>query len=99
MREILLLLSALAFACAWQPVGRTWLTPSGRNGRAAPRMQAEGSGIETPNNVLGSQLECCCACVRDTGIGTGFFRDGHCSTGAQDEGRHTVCVQVMRMSN
>eukprot|EP00961_Rhodomonas_salina_P218759 2956953-Rhodomonas_salina.2 len=34
------------------------------------------------------ELECCCADVRG-GIGTGFFRDGHCSTGPTDEGRHT----------
>jgi hypothetical protein len=31
--------------------------------------------------------------VRDTGIGTGFFRDGFCSTGPTDEGRHTVCIE------
>ena len=45
-------------------------------------------------NVLGTALQCCCANVRDTGIGTGFYRNGHCETGEQDLGRHTVCVQV-----
>ena len=44
-------------------------------------------------NVLGTPLECCCANVRN-GIGTGFYRNGYCSTGADDLGRHTVCVQV-----
>jgi hypothetical protein len=32
--------------------------------------------------------------VRGSGIGTGFFRDGHCSTGPEDAGRHTVCIEV-----
>ena len=45
-------------------------------------------------NVLGTSLECCCANVRDTGIGTGFYRNGYCSTGEQDVGRHTVCAVV-----
>eukprot|EP00587_Corethron_hystrix_P012688 CAMPEP_0113324802 /NCGR_PEP_ID=MMETSP0010_2-20120614/17284_1 /TAXON_ID=216773 ORGANISM="Corethron hystrix, Strain 308" /NCGR_SAMPLE_ID=MMETSP0010_2 /ASSEMBLY_ACC=CAM_ASM_000155 /LENGTH=170 /DNA_ID=CAMNT_0000184295 /DNA_START=155 /DNA_END=667 /DNA_ORIENTATION=- /assembly_acc=CAM_ASM_000155 len=45
-------------------------------------------------NILGSDLQSCCTDVRSTGIGTGFFRDGHCSTGPSDSGRHTVCVQV-----
>ena len=48
---------------------------------------------EQPMNVLGSDLECCCADVRD-GIGTGFYRDGYCSTGNDDVGRHTVCVEA-----
>mmetsp|Transcript_20503 Transcript_20503/g.29735 ORF Transcript_20503/g.29735 Transcript_20503/m.29735 type:complete len:238 (-) Transcript_20503:331-1044(-) len=55
-------------------------------------------GIANPeavsSNVLGTPLLCCCANVRDTGIGTGFYRNGFCSTGEQDLGRHTVCVQV-----
>lgn len=25
---------------------------------------------------------------------TGFYRDGYCRTGAEDRGRHTVCVRV-----
>lgn len=45
-------------------------------------------------NVLGTKMECCCADVGNTGIGTGFYRNGFCSTGAQDLGRHTVCIQV-----
>lgn len=49
---------------------------------------------EVSVNVLGTRMECCCANVRDTGVGTGFYRNGYCSTGAQDVGRHTVCVRV-----
>ena len=38
-------------------------------------------------NVLGQALEPCSAAPM-----TGFFRDGHCNTCAQDEGSHTVCA-------
>ena len=40
-----------------------------------------------PVNVLGSPLEPCSADPL-----TGFFRDGHCNTCAQDYGSHTVCA-------
>lgn len=40
-------------------------------------------------NVLGGPLELCC---RDPI--TGFFRDGHCRTSAEDVGQHTVCARV-----
>lgn len=43
----------------------------------------------TAKNVLGSQLEPCCLDPL-----TGFYRDGHCHTGAEDRGLHLVCVQV-----
>ena len=46
------------------------------------------------SNVLGTALCTCCDNVRQTGIGTGFYRNGYCSTGQQDVGRHTVCVTV-----
>ena len=38
-------------------------------------------------NVLGGPLELC-------GLDpvTGFFRDGHCNTCAEDQGSHTVCA-------
>jgi len=49
---------------------------------------------ETSCNVLGTSLCPCCTDVGGTGIGTGFYRNGYCSTGEQDLGRHTVCVQV-----
>ena len=40
-----------------------------------------------PVNVLGQTLIPC-----STAPITGFFRDGHCNTCAQDQGSHTVCV-------
>lgn len=38
-------------------------------------------------NVLGTELMAC-----STAPVTGFFRDGHCNTCAQDQGSHTVCA-------
>ena len=38
-------------------------------------------------NVLGGALAPC-----STDPVTGFFRDGHCNTCAQDQGSHTVCA-------
>jgi uncharacterized protein (DUF2237 family) len=40
-------------------------------------------------NVFGEPLE---SCSRQPM--TGFYRDGCCTTGPQDVGRHVVCVQV-----
>lgn len=40
-----------------------------------------------PKNVLGTELKVCC-----TSPMTGFYRDGYCRTGADDTGRHTVCI-------
>lgn len=40
-----------------------------------------------PRNVLGGELKNCC-----TDPMTGFYRDGYCRTGADDTGRHTVCI-------
>lgn len=40
-----------------------------------------------PKNVLGTELKVCC-----TDPMTGFYRDGYCRTGAEDVGRHTVCI-------
>lgn len=40
-----------------------------------------------PKNVLGGELEICCKSPV-----TGFYRDGKCTTGVDDLGRHTVCV-------
>jgi uncharacterized protein (DUF2237 family) len=42
-----------------------------------------------PKNVLGGELKLCCKKPL-----TGFYRDGYCRTGAEDTGRHTVCVRV-----
>jgi uncharacterized protein len=40
-------------------------------------------------NVLGTDLEVC-----GTSPLTGFYRDGCCSTGAEDRGVHVVCARV-----
>ncbi len=40
-------------------------------------------------NVLGGALEHC-----GSDPVTGFYRDGHCRTGSQDIGSHTVCAVV-----
>ena len=40
-------------------------------------------------NVLGGPLEPC-----GTDPLTGFYRDGCCSTGPEDRGRHTICAVV-----
>lgn len=40
-------------------------------------------------NVLGTPLKLCSERPR-----TGFFRDGCCNTSAQDQGAHTVCVEM-----
>jgi uncharacterized protein len=40
-------------------------------------------------NVLGGPLEPC-----GTDPLTGFYRDGCCSTGEEDHGRHTICAVV-----
>jgi uncharacterized protein (DUF2237 family) len=40
-------------------------------------------------NVLGGPLETC-----STQPLTGYFRDGCCSTGPTDHGKHIVCAQV-----
>lgn len=42
-------------------------------------------------NVLGEPLAACGERPM-----TGFFRDGHCNTCAQDLGSHTVCVEATR---
>ena len=45
--------------------------------------------VEPAINVLGGPLEPC-----STDPVTGFFRDGHCNTCAEDLGSHTVCVEM-----
>lgn len=45
--------------------------------------------IEPSVNVLGTALEPC-----STVPMTGFFRDGHCNTCAEDQGSHTVCIRA-----
>ncbi len=45
--------------------------------------------MSSGKNVLGTPLETCC-----TAPMTGYYRDGMCSTGAEDTGVHVVCAQV-----
>lgn len=40
-------------------------------------------------NVLGKELECCCEDPL-----TGFYRDGYCTTGEQDFGKHLTCAEM-----
>jgi uncharacterized protein (DUF2237 family) len=47
----------------------------------------QGEGTEQARNVLGGPLQPC-----SFDPTTGFFRDGHCHTCAQDHGSHTVCA-------
>lgn len=45
--------------------------------------------MPTPKNVLGTELQ---SCSMDPL--TGFYRDGCCRTGFEDQGIHTVCIQA-----
>ncbi len=47
----------------------------------------EAPELEPPRNVLGQPLVACSLSPL-----TGFFRDGCCSTGPSDAGRHVVCA-------
>jgi uncharacterized protein (DUF2237 family) len=44
---------------------------------------------QASRNVLGGHLKPCSVAPR-----TGFFRNGHCDTCAEDAGCHTVCVEM-----
>lgn len=50
-------------------------------------------GFQTINkkNILGTELVPCCL---TPGKVTGFYRDGMCSSGAEDVGTHVVCAIV-----
>eukprot|EP00322_Chrysochromulina_rotalis_P019787 CAMPEP_0115855834 /NCGR_PEP_ID=MMETSP0287-20121206/14744_1 /TAXON_ID=412157 /ORGANISM="Chrysochromulina rotalis, Strain UIO044" /LENGTH=196 /DNA_ID=CAMNT_0003309995 /DNA_START=17 /DNA_END=607 /DNA_ORIENTATION=- len=89
MPRLLVLLLSLEFARGLR-IGGTLPRRTMRIKMCVP--PAEGMGIAPALNVLGTNLQCCCADVGGSGVGTGFYRDGHCSTGPQDEGRHTVCI-------
>lgn len=43
--------------------------------------------METQLNVYGQPIKPCCFDPQ-----TGFYRDGHCHTGHEDTGIHTVCI-------
>jgi uncharacterized protein (DUF2237 family) len=44
---------------------------------------------ETAKNVLGTPLQSCCFAPT-----TGFYRDGFCHTGPNDQGVHIVCAEM-----
>ena len=44
---------------------------------------------EKPKNILGTELQSCCADPV-----TGFFRDGFCRTNKMDHGTHVICAVV-----
>jgi uncharacterized protein (DUF2237 family) len=44
---------------------------------------------QTQYNVFGEAIDPCCFDPV-----TGFYRDGHCHTGPQDLGTHTVCAKM-----
>lgn len=74
--------------------GCTSLTPLKMSMSDENDADEETPATPSSTNVLGTSLTPCCENVRNTSIGTGFYRNGFCSTGEQDLGRHTVCVQV-----
>lgn len=90
---MLLLCLSQSFVAPWARSvhGRTSLL---RMGDPNEVLKPERPSRDPARNVIGTPLECCCADVHGSGIGTGFFRDGFCSTGFQDEGRHTVCIEA-----
>jgi uncharacterized protein len=49
----------------------------------------EDHELHEEQNVLGGKLELC-----SLDPVTGFFRDGCCSTGPEDQGSHTICAVV-----
>jgi uncharacterized protein (DUF2237 family) len=40
-------------------------------------------------NVLGTELKACCFEPK-----TGFYRDGFCKTGEEDQGTHVICAMM-----
>lgn len=42
-------------------------------------------------NVLGTELKKCCASPK-----TGFYRNGYCHTGPEDQGTHVACATVTK---
>ncbi len=54
-------------------------------------MSEEDEELAPQRNVLGGDLGPCCHKPK-----TGFYRDGYCNTSPEDQGSHTVCIQVTR---
>ncbi len=66
-------------------------TPADLNrvGRSPETAKFSDTGSMVDRNVLGGSLE---PCGMDPV--TGFYRDGGCTTGAEDLGSHTICAVV-----
>ena len=88
-----MIVPSLCGAFLVSPLATTTTFTPNANGRCC-MADIDDDTDEVSVNVLGTRLQPCCTNVRDTGIGTGFYRNGYCSTGEQDLGRHTVCVRV-----
>ena len=82
--------SWLAWACS----RRTAEEPLGHEPEEPGAQPLRCSTLSHCSSAAGTELQCCCADVHGSGIGTGFYRNGFCSTGPQDEGRHTVCIEA-----
>lgn len=51
--------------------------------------QSKSMRQDSSKNVLGTPLQSCC-----TSPMTGYYRNGHCETGADDFGTHVVCAYM-----
>ena len=58
-------------------------------GEGGPLARLRDAARVSELNVLGGELEPC-----GTDPLTGFYRDGCCSTGPEDQGSHTICAVV-----
>ncbi|KAG7346238.1 hypothetical protein IV203_005306 [Nitzschia inconspicua] len=98
VRQTPLLLLFLQIGCcnAFTALDQRWRIASNlpRSTRRRASKENENNEEVSDVNVLGTALRSCCKDVRNTGVGTGFYRNGYCCTGEQDLGRHTVCCQV-----
>jgi uncharacterized protein len=80
--------------------GKLWMSSNRREGESDYDDEEDDDDATAvamgpaASNVLGTTLCPCCTNVGNSGIGTGYYRNGYCATGEQDFGRHTVCVQV-----
>ncbi len=67
---------------AWVPTHSSIIQPSASDAifSRTTQLTAEQEDDDTSDakhygyNVLGTELSCCCSNVRDSGIGTGFYR-------------------------
>ena len=101
MKQTMFLLTSLTWLGVPSLCGAFLISPISTIKTSTTQWRRKMTGVdddtdEVSINVLGTRLQPCCTNVRDTGIGTGFYRNGYCSTGEQDLGRHTVCVRVTK---